>query len=88
MSNQIPFFKEMEKITGIPEERQIEIFEQVRQNRETLKSCDFHDFSIDLEPKSIFKKKFKCTRCGGIVDSNEKDWYECGLKHGRKGENL
>lgn len=59
----------------------LKILEDVRNNHKRLKECYGHDFSIDLNPEAKFRKNFRCTICGGIVDANTKYWYEQGLKH-------
>lgn len=61
-----------------------EIFEQVKENHEKLKSCNRHDFSKDLTPDKKVNKEWECTNCGGSVDSSAKTWYERGLVHGLK----
>lgn len=77
-------FETMEKITGISQEEQKRIFENVRNNRKKLESCSHHDFLIEIPvPHSKIQKKYQCTHCKGIVDSQEKYWYELGLLHAR-----
>lgn len=60
-----------------------EIWKQVVENHVKLASCEQHEFTIDLFPDRPVGKRWKCTHCGGEVDSNSKDWYERGLEHGR-----
>lgn len=77
-------FEQLEKYTGISVERQKQIFENVRNNRKKLESCSHHDFLIEIPvPHSKIQKKYQCTHCKGIVDIQEKYWYELGLLHAR-----
>ena len=72
-----------------------QLFEEVKANSATLEKCDLHDFSIVLDrstkepiqnptPQQKFGARFKCTRCGGVVDGITRIWYDRGLAHGRK----
>lgn len=80
----VNLFEQMEKYTGISVERQKQIFEEVGANRKKLESCSYHDFLIEIPvPYSKIQKKYQCTHCKGIVDSQEKYWYELGLLHAR-----
>lgn len=52
----------------------------VKTNTKKLVMCDHpHDFSIKLE-----NRKWKCSKCEGVVDTYSKAWYERGLKHGNR----
>ena len=80
----VNLFKQMEKYTGIPVEEQKQIFEEVMANRKKLYSCKHHDFLIVVPCSySKYKTKYQCTHCKGIVDKNEKYWYELGLSHAK-----
>lgn len=79
MGNNI--IQEVERVFGLSEATQRQLFEQVKANRQTLDSCNCHDFSTDLNPDKIFNKKWKCSNCGGVVDNQEKYWYEKGFEH-------
>ena len=59
------------------------IWEKVKENRDKLKSCNRHEFSIDLDPEMILGKKWKCKNCLGTLDTVNKSWYEKGLTHGK-----
>lgn len=77
-------FEAMEKITGISQDEQKKIFEEIQNNRKLLKECNHHDFLIEIPvPYSKLQKKYQCVHCKGIVDLSEKQWYELGLLHGR-----
>lgn len=84
MEKKVNLFEQMEKITGISQETQKQIFENVRINHKRLESCEHHDFLIEIPCEhSKYRSKYQCTHCKGIVDSQEKHWYELGLLHAR-----
>lgn len=58
----------------------IKLMQEIKENRLKLDSCSKHDFSIDVTPNRTYSKKFRCTKCDGVVDLNEKRWYEKGIK--------
>lgn len=58
-----------------------ELWHRARYNAEALARCKRHAFSRDLSPGLTFGKRWQCTRCGGEVNSNEKFWYENGIRH-------
>ena len=61
------------------------IWIDVQENKVKLESCDMHNFSIDITTEQNNKtllRKWKCSKCGGKVDSVAKIWYERGLKDG------
>lgn len=72
------------KLSGIPENEVSGIYEAVRNNQEKLESCKRHNFNIDMVPHTTFNKTWKCTRCGGKVNSSERTFYELGLIHGEE----
>ena len=65
-------------------EEVMKIWNRVRENSKKLEGCTRHDFSIDNTPEKPLLKKFKCTNCGGEVDSQYKKWYELGIEHAKK----
>ena len=58
------------------------IWDRVDENIRILESCDRHNFSVQLDHPNIFRMRWKCDRCGGVVDRMAKFWYERGLEHG------
>lgn len=62
-----------------------EIMEEVKENHRKLDSCSRHLFNEDLTPERRLNKQWKCSNCGGYINSSEKLWYEKGLCHA-KGE--
>lgn len=75
--------EKLEKLIGISRQEQLNIMEQVRENKRILSTCNLHDFSIEV-PQPHNLPKYKCKNCGGIVDYNQKLWYEAGLNHGSR----
>jgi hypothetical protein len=60
-----------------------EVFASVKHNHATLASCQGpHDF-VRVEPDKLFSK-YRCSLCGGVVDTVAEGWYQKGLAHGRK----
>ena len=59
------------------------IMAEVRENIRKLDSCKLLDFSIDLMPDRpiAMGMKWQCSKCGGKVDHDRKQWYELGLTH-------
>ena len=71
----------MEKLTGISQEEQRKLIQEIKDNRESLEQCEYHEFSEEL--KQHGETKFRCKNCGGVVNWSEKKFYEQGLQHGR-----
>jgi hypothetical protein len=65
----------------ITREEHQRIWEEVKENHRKLDSCKKHSFDEDVTPDRVLGKTYKCTSCGGTVDSITKSWYELGLKH-------
>lgn len=58
------------------------IWDSAKKNLETLDACAGpHEWEPIINPVGI--KKFRCKKCGGDLDANEKYWYEKGLAHGK-----
>jgi ferredoxin-like protein FixX len=57
------------------------IFENVRRNAAMLAACPGHIFTR-VEPDRVFSK-YRCTVCGGTVDTTQAHWYDRGMAHGR-----
>lgn len=61
------------------------IWEEVKANHAALDACvGPHDFSIEHERMGTLVRKYRCTKCGGTIDSIDRTWYLSGLAHGRK----
>ena len=60
------------------------IFGEVRANRALLDACAApHTFLPHEKYVGGLVRSFKCSKCGGIVETLHKHWYEMGLKHGK-----
>lgn len=58
------------------------IMNEVKSNLARLDSCPGpHVFG---PWKQSFGAQYKCERCGGVIPSMMRSWYEKGLKHGRE----
>lgn len=78
-------FKVLEKATGISVSEQKKIIEEIRHNKRLLEGCPRHDFSEEVKQPHRVISKWKCSKCGGIVDYSEKLWYEKGIAHASQG---
>ena len=58
------------------------VFADVQENARVLAACPGHKF-LRVEPDRLFSK-YRCTVCGGTVDTTQARWYERGVEHGRK----
>lgn len=77
-------YEAIEKFTGITVEEQKKIFEKIQENHRKLNSCNSHNFIIEIPGRTKYDTKYQCSNCQGIVDSNEKKWYELGRLHGER----
>lgn len=68
----------------ITKEQSQQIWENVLANQRSLDGCGRHVF-VDETPDRKIGKKWRCSSCGGTVDSTAKHYYEMGLKHGATG---
>lgn len=73
-------FDVLSKVSGIPENEVMGIYETVKANQLKLSECKLHDFSIDVVPHTNINKSWKCTKCGGKVNASAKLWYETGMQ--------
>lgn len=71
------------KVSGISKPDMLKIFEEVKANSALLNSCSRHAFEPFQKYPSGMVKKYKCSNCGGTVDSLARSWYERGLEHGK-----
>ena len=70
------------RVTGLSRPVMDEIWQKVKANQKLLEACKGHDFNLPAEQRGQLTTRWKCSRCGGIVDMQCKRWYELGLKHG------
>lgn len=65
----------LSSLSGLSRKDIKEIAIKVIENNKILNACSTHNFTL------IEKRKWKCSNCGGVVDTTKKIWYEKGLKH-------
>jgi len=75
-------FKALSKMSGLTQTQVKQIAESVAENYNVLRTCNLHNFSIDLSPEKQLGKTYRCQNCGGEVDGVKRLWYEIGLRHG------
>lgn len=63
----------------ISEEEAKRFREENKVNSEKLDRCARHEFERD-KPQML--PKFKCKRCGGVIDAVYVSLYEQGMRHG------
>ncbi len=81
---------------GVSKKMMDEVWAEVQANKALIESCSKpHDFSICLDrktkqpienptPMQRFGAKWKCSKCGGVVDNMHKINYEAGIKDSSK----
>lgn len=74
-------FDALSEVSGISKNEVMGIYETVKANQLKLSECKLHDFSIDVVPHTNINKTWKCTNCGGKVNSSAKLWYETAMQH-------
>lgn len=84
--------EQLENVTGFKRPEIDKIFQEVKANSALLDACSKpHDFSICIDrrtkqvldnptPAQRFGAKWKCSKCGGVVDGLRKISYCDGLK--------
>ena len=85
MSGSHKIFDAIHKVTGgkISKEEASKIYEEVKENQRRLKSCEGpHDFH-PVDPEEKIRRRYRCSKCQGEVDTVACSWYREGLKHGR-----
>jgi len=57
------------------------IWQGVQENSKRLEQCSApHDF---VQNDNAFLPKWKCMKCGGVINNNDHYWYAKGLEHAR-----
>jgi hypothetical protein len=75
----------LSRVSGVPKAEINEIWQKVKANSERLRSCVRpHDFSEVTRLVGTIPREYRCTRCGGTVDSINRSWYVEGLKDGAR----
>lgn len=65
----------------ISKEQIQKIWSDVQANSRALDACARHSF-VDETPEKKLGKKWRCSACGGTVETTAKHFYELGFKHG------
>ena len=61
------------------------IMEGVQLNQRLLSGCDVpHRFDIELNPGKKLGGRWKCAKCGGVIDKIAKIWYTRGLSDAKR----
>ena len=61
-----------------------ELWEKVKANCRALEACDRHEFKLIGNIDQSLRRRYRCSRCGGEIDSHAYHWYELGVRHGWK----
>jgi len=68
----------------VTKEESAKLWAEVRANGLKLDACTLHAFGlIGFLDQPPLGRRYRCSRCGGEVDSQARNWYDLGLKHGR-----
>jgi hypothetical protein len=72
-------------VSGLGRVESKNILAEVRANLKRLDECEGpHEFELVLDTASEARKKHRCRKCGGTIDSTRRAWYDRGLEHGRR----
>jgi hypothetical protein len=72
-------------VSGISKPEINAIWAAVRANHARLDACAGpHDFSEVTKRTGQVPREYRCSKCGGTIDSVNRNWYLDGLKHGGK----
>jgi hypothetical protein len=60
---------------------------EAKANLERLTSCPgpHRFFTVERTQHRAIRRRYRCARCGGVVDGVQRYWYELGLEHARRG---
>lgn len=59
------------------------IWENVKANHKALDHCRGpHDFHVHEKLRGGTPRNYKCSKCGGVLDSVNYYWYKKGIEHG------
>lgn len=76
--------RELARVSGLNRSDVLAIWEEVKANTQKLEACPGpHEFTQDDDPSREVFKRWRCAKCGGVVNVEGKLWYERGLAHGR-----
>ena len=73
-----------EKLFGgvFDSEEMSELWNNIVENSDKLKACDYHDFVLIEKSESglVSKNKYQCVNCGGRIDGLQHQWHELGRR--------
>jgi len=69
----------LSKLSGISKKTMREIWATVKENHKLLDGCSFHIFKTIDDPG--LSRRFMCENCKGTVSEGQKIWYEKGIEH-------
>lgn len=72
--------KVMSELTGLSRETVLDIAAGVRANIAKLSACSLHTFE-PIAPAQPLRTRYRCTSCGGEIDSSAYRWYQLGRAH-------
>lgn len=75
----------LSKVSGLSKDAIRDIAKGVMENNKLLNSCSFHIFEPIDDPLS---RRFICKNCQGVVGTIQKAWYEKGIEHSQKREEI
>lgn len=67
------------EMSGISRDTMTTLLEQVQANHARLNGCPRHDFE-PIAPLALVGQKYRCTHCGGEVDSHAWYWHQRGRR--------
>lgn len=70
--------KVLSELSGLPEKEMKSLWQQVQENSAKLSACQYHDFAIDTENKTMTREQYVCKNCGGTVNASMYRWHEIG----------
>lgn len=73
------FLGAMASMTGLSRDDMRQIWDDVKANQYRLRGCDWHDFE-PLSDDDPLRRKYRCRRCGGVVDHHAYYWHEQGRR--------
>lgn len=74
----------LSKISGLPQSEVKSLWAQVQENHRKLDMCGGPHHFEDITPGVKMNKKYRCTKCDGVIDGMSKAWYDKGFSHAIK----
>ena len=69
----------LSSLTGLPRAEVESLAAQVKANHARLNDCAWHEFH-PIAGRDRLRKRYRCARCGGEVDSHAYYWHEQGRR--------